>query len=129
MRRDQWRFEYAAGKLADAAATKIRYHSERLAFWKAKRTEVLNTIRAEGLEIDEKIVIGHSSPKARDWEHSSMISVRDDLREKLEECQRKLAYHSGKHVEYDGWHQALSANSDVPLRLHIDDWLYFFAKV
>jgi hypothetical protein len=129
MRRDRWRFEYAAGKLSDAAAKKVEYHSERLKFWKSKRTEVLNTIRAEGLEIDEKIVLGHSSPKARDWERSSMISVRDDLRNKLEECQNKLAYHTGKLGEYDGWHQALSANPDVPLRLHIDDWIYFFAKV
>jgi hypothetical protein len=128
MRRDQWRFEYVAGKLAEAAAAKHQYHSERIVFWKGKRTEVVDTIRAEGLEIDEKIVLAHSSPKARDWERSATIAVRDDLRNKLEECQNKLAYHTGKCVEYDGWHQALSANPDVPLRLHIDDWLFFFGK-
>ncbi|MGH8041532.1 MAG: hypothetical protein ACREPN_05760 [Rudaea sp.] len=129
MRRDQWRFEYAAGKLAEAAAVKMKFHRERLEWWKTKRKEVMDKIRSEGLEIDEKIAVGYVSPKAQDWQRSSQISVRDDLRSNLDECQTKLSHHTTQLRDYDGWHQALSANPDVPLRLHIDDWLFFFDKV
>ena len=59
MKRDEWKFEYTAARLAEAADAKISHHGERLAFWKGKRDEVLATIRAEGLEIDEKIVVGY----------------------------------------------------------------------
>ena len=75
MKRDEWKFEYTAARLAEAAEAKIAHHTERLAFWKAKRDEVLATIRAEGLEIDEKIAVGYQSPKSRDWERANRVSV------------------------------------------------------
>ncbi len=128
MRRDQWRFEYTAGKIAQAAAAKMKYHAERFDWWRAEREAVLQKIREEGLEIDEKIVLGYSSPKARDWENGARVSIRDDLRSKLEQCQSKLTLHQSKKIEYEGWHQALSANPDVALRLNIDDWLYFLGN-
>ena len=129
MRRNEWELEYTAGKLAEAATAKRQYHDERFAWWKAKRKETITKIRAEGIEIDEKIVIGfHDNPKTRDWDGAARVTVRDDLRADLHECQSKLSWHTEKRVEYHGWEQALSANPDVPLRLHIDDWLFFFGK-
>ncbi len=57
MLKDEWRFDYTAAKVADAARAKIAYHESRLAFWMGKREEIIATIRAEGIEVDEKIVL------------------------------------------------------------------------
>jgi len=62
MQREDWKFDYTAQRLAEAAQRKIDWHRERLAFWSGRREETLATIRAEGLEIDEKIA---ANPEAR----------------------------------------------------------------
>ena len=80
----------------------------------------------EGLEIDEKIVIGVHTPKARDWERANRVTVRDDLRMQLDEVLHKLKEHTGRLVAYDGWRQMLAANPEARLSLDIADWLYFF---
>ena len=59
MLRDEWKFNYAARDVAGAANAKVAYHTERVAFWKAKREEVMASIRSDGLEIDEKLVLAH----------------------------------------------------------------------
>ena len=102
------------------------WHRERLAFWGARREETLATIRSEGLEIDEKIVIGVHTPKARDWERANRVTVRDDLRMQLDEVLHKLKEHTERLVAYDGWRQMLAANPGARLSLDIADWLYFF---
>ncbi|MBS0583262.1 MAG: hypothetical protein JSS42_09190 [Proteobacteria bacterium] len=129
MRREEWQFEYLAGKLAEAAAAKLEYHQARIDWWKAKRTEIVDEIRTQGLDFEEKLVMNAGvSPKGRDWNNAATVSIRDDLRDGLEESQRKLAAHTNLLRDYSGWHQALSANVDVPLRLDINDWLFFFGK-
>jgi hypothetical protein len=115
-----------AGKLAEAAEAKIAHHDERLAFWKAMREETLATIRAEGLEIDEKIVAGYPTPKGQDWARANRVTVRDDLRQRLDECLAKLKWHTDLVREYDGWRQLLRAHPEARLALDVDDWLYFF---
>lgn len=126
MQRDGWKFDYTALRLAEAAQHRMDWHRERLAFWGARREETLATIRSEGLEIDEKIVIGVHTPKARDWERANRVTVRDDLRQQLDEVLHKLKEHTERLVEYDGWRQMLAANPEAWLSLDIADWLYFF---
>ena len=128
MKRDEWKFEYTAARLAEAADAKISHHSERLAFWKGKRDEVLATIRADGLEIDEKIVVGYQSPKSRDWDRANRVSVRDDLRQKLDEVLEKLRDHTEQLTQYEGWSQMLCANPEQRVGLDIDDWLFFLRR-
>jgi len=128
MQRDEWKFDYTAGHLAKAASDKIAYHEGRLQFWRTTRDGVMNTIRSEGLEIDEKIVLGHRSPKSRDWDHGAEVMIRNDLQKDLGECHEKLKWHTGKLEEYVGWHQVLEANPENRLALDIEDWLFFFAK-
>ena len=128
MQRNEWKFDYTAARLAEVAQAKIDHHAERLAFWKGKREEVLATIRAEGLEIDEKIVVGVQSPKARDWERANRVTVRDHLRFRLAEVLDKLRFHTEQLSQYDGWQQLLLANPEARLGLHIDDWLFFFGR-
>ena len=103
MRREEWRFEYTANNMATAAETKIKFHAERLEWWKSKRHEVMDKIRSEGIEIDEKISLAYLSPKSRDWAQSTQVTIRDDLRNNLSECQEKLAHHTQKQNEYIGW--------------------------
>lgn len=128
MQRNEWTFDYTAARLAEAAQAKIVHHTERLSFWKGKREEVLATIRADGLAIDEKIVVGMQSTKARDWERANRVTVRDDLRHDLDEVLDKLRFHTEQLAEYDGWQQLLLANPEARLALHIDDWLFFFGR-
>ncbi|WP_156822050.1 hypothetical protein [Azoarcus sp. KH32C] len=129
MLRNEWKFAYTAAKLAEAAHTKLDHHDQRIAFWKAKKDEVMALIRSEGLEIDEKIVLQYSSPKARDWERGAQVMVRNDLSTDLDECVKKLAWHTDKRKDYDGWLQALSAAPEERHELDIDDWLFFFGRV
>jgi len=128
MKREEWTFEYTASKLADAAQAKVDWHRERLAWWKDKKDEVMGTIRKEGLEVDEKISLGFSSPKSRDWERGAQVMVRNDLQKDLDECMEKLKAHTLKLNEYSGWQQVLSANPESRQSLDINDWLFFFGR-
>ena len=128
MQRNEWKFEFTAAKLAQAAQSKIAHHQTRLEFWRAKREEVLATIRAEGLEIDEKIVMGYQTPKARDWERANRVSIRDDLRQRLDECLDKLRSHTDLLAQYDGWSQLLLANPEQRVALDVEDWLFFYGR-
>ena len=128
MLRTTWKFPYPAARLAEAAQARHAYHDERLAWWTAKRAQVMETIRAEGLEIDERLVLAHPNPKARDWDRGAKVMVRNDLQEDLDECLTKLRHHTEKRRDYDGWMQALQANAGAPLELDIEDWLFFFGR-
>lgn len=128
MLRNEWKFDYTAGKLAAATQDKITFHTDRLDFWKKKREEVLATIRSEGIEVDEKIVLGFRNPKSRDWERGGQVMVRNDLQKDLEEVYDKLHWHTEKLGQYEAWEQVLSANQESRLQLDVEDWQFFFAK-
>ena len=128
MLRNEWKFEYTANKLATAAQEKIAFHQERLVFWKQKRESVLATIRSEGIEVDEKIVLGFRNPKSRDWERGGQVMVRNDLQKDLEEVYDKLHWHTEKLGNYEAWEQVLSSNPESRLSLDVDDWQFFFAR-
>lgn len=128
MLRQDWGFDYTATKLADAADLKKVFHQERLDWWKAKRQEVMTTIRSEGLEIDEKIALEYRNPKQRDWNQGSQVMVRNDLQRDLSECLEKLGHHTQQLQQYDGWQQVLAANAEARVKLDIDDWLFFFGR-
>lgn len=128
MQRSEWKFDYPAPKLAEAARAKIAYHAEHLDFWMKKREELMGTIREEGIEVNEKIALGYSNPKMRDWDRGGEIMIRNDLRKGLAETFEKLAYHTGKRDTYDGWQQVLEGNPEAVLSLDIEDWLFFFGR-
>ena len=62
MQRETWKFDYTAGKLAEAAQSKIAYHQGHLNLWKAKREELLVTIRSEGNERKSQLTIAMLTP-------------------------------------------------------------------
>ncbi len=128
MQRKEWEFEYTASKLAEAAQAKVKWHNERLEWWKNKKNEVFATIRKEGLEVDEKISLEFKNPKSRDWDRGAQVMVRNDLQKDLDECMDKLQAHTLRLNEYGGWQQVLAANTENRQSLDIDDWLFFFGK-
>lgn len=128
MQREKWAFAYTGQTLAEAAKTKIAYHTERLDWWKTKKDEVTATIRSDGIEVDEKIALDYTNPKARDWDRGGEILVRNDLRKQLAECFQKLAEHANSIEEYGAWLQALTANPSQSFELDIQDWLFFFGR-
>lgn len=128
MLRDQWKFRYTARQLAEAAQAKIAFHQSRLDFWEARRKEVIDEIKADGIEVNEKTVLQFGSPKMRDFQQGGDIMIRNDLRKSLAESYEKLAYHTGRRDTYDGWQQVLGANAEDAIELDIDDWLFFFGQ-
>lgn len=128
MLREEWKFAYSVESLVQAAQQKLQHHEDRLRFWKDTKQSVMDTIRAEGLELDETITSALANPKARDWHRSAQVMVRKDLQKDLEECLDKLEWHTAQRDEYDGGHQAISAQSGKMLELHIQDWLFFFGR-
>jgi len=88
----------------------------------------MTTIRVEGIEVSEKIAVAYANPKARDWDNSSDIMIRNDLRKGLVETSNKLAYHTEQRDTYDGWQQVLAANPESRMALDITDWLFFFGR-
>lgn len=128
MLRNDWKFEYKASTLADAARKRLGHHEERLAFWRAKKDEVWATIRREGLEVNERIAMADRSPKSFDYERGAKVLVRNDLQADLDEVLAKLKYHTNLHAQFHGWCQALEANPDVVFELDIDDWQFFYGR-
>lgn len=129
MRRNEWTFQHAAGQIAEATRSKIDYHQTQLAFWKDKREEVIATIRSEGIEVDEKIVLAFQNPKSRDWDRAGQVLVRNDLQRDLHEIYDKLRDHTEALSEYQAWEKVLLAHPEDCLALDIQDWLYFFGRV
>ncbi|MBK8751637.1 MAG: hypothetical protein IPL99_08285 [Candidatus Competibacteraceae bacterium] len=78
--------------------------------------------------ITGKFTGGYISPKSRDWERGAQVTVRNDLKKDLDECLKKLAYHTGLIEDYSGWYQVLNANPEARLSLDHEDWLFFFGQ-
>lgn len=128
MRRDSWKFRYTGSDLSEAATARLAFHQERIQWWKQQRGEVMQRIRAEGLEIDESLAVGYRSPKSRDWEDATRVNIRRDLREQLNECSHKLAQHTELAISYSAWRRVLQANPEASLKLDHADWQFFFSS-
>jgi hypothetical protein len=74
---------YPARILAAAAETRLVYHDERIRFWTARRAELMAVIRSKGIEVNERIVLSHPSPKAR----ASALHPQQALRANQDPCQ------------------------------------------
>lgn len=124
MNRTQWIFSYPANTLFDAAMEKRRHHAERLGWWEQKKAEVVTTIRAEGIEVDESLadLISNS------YQRGGTVHVRADLVRDVQECVQKIREHRAKVEDYDGWAQVLSSQGSTTFGLHQEDWLFFFGS-
>ena len=122
MNRTEWRFEYTGARLAEAAAARRDERLAKLEKWTATKADVMEKIKASGIEVDEGLAPSHSNTSYR----SPRVVIDTALAEQLQECHGKIQSHKQAADGYDGWHQILAANPEKSLALDHDDWLYFF---
>lgn len=124
--RNKWAFAYTADRLLTAAQAKKSYSEARVKWWADKREEVLNKIRAEGLEVDESLNV---DPKfSSNYARQPTVQIRNDLLRDLQECNEKRREHTEKVSDYSAWIQVLESQGQSTLQLDQDDWLFFFGK-
>lgn len=129
MQRTEWSFEYTAAKLAEAAKTKKTHHEERLAWWEEKQKNVIEAVKANGLEVTESLAMEYATRTAFSGAgRGAQLTVKNDYQTKLNECHQKIVGHGEKVKEYDGWLQMLEANAEQWVKLNIEDWLFFFGR-
>jgi len=129
MNRNLWKFSYTAEKLLIASHSKKNWHESRLNWWAKKRDEVKETIKSDGIEIDESVAFGSTAYVSNKSAHrDSSVSIRNDLVKDLTECVQKVSEHQNKIKDYDAWIQVLESQGQTSLELHQDDWLFFFGK-
>lgn len=122
-KRDEWEFEYTARDIAKAAVVKLNYHHERLEWWTGRQAEVMEEIRARGIQVHE----GQSRTNTNSG-YGPSVTVDTQLQRDLAEATEKITEHKQKVAAYDGWVQTLEANAEARLKLKHDDYLYFFSK-
>lgn len=124
MKRNEWTFDYPVSDLAAAAAKRRAHHEARLAWWEEKKAEVIEEVRASGLEISEDIAALYANTAALG---GARVVVKDDCQRKLSECHTKIKQHGEKAREYAGWEAVLTSRPATERReLQADDWLFFF---
>jgi hypothetical protein len=129
MNRHEWKFMYTADRLLGAATTKKAWHESRLHWWAKKRDEIKETIKSEGIEIDESVAFGTETYLSNKSTHrGSTVSIRNDLVKDLTECVNKVSEHQNKVKDYDAWMQVLTSQGQATFDLNQDDWLFFFGK-
>ena len=126
MNRDKWSFPYTADKLLHAAKLKHNHHTKRLEWWENKKKQVLQTIKSEGITVDESQAAEFS--KLSSYNRGTTVDIREDLKNDLNECVTKTKEHNNKIQGYDAWMQVLEAQGQSSFELNQEDWLYFFGK-
>lgn len=129
MKRDEWTFEYTAAKLAEAAAAQAAFRRRRFEFWKEKKAEVMQQIKASGLTVHEDIATGLlDKTYTTSLRGGAQVLVDPTLQQDLNECVSKMRAHSDMARQYDGWEQVLHGNPETRVQLDHDDWMFFFGK-
>lgn len=123
--RHSWEFEYPASTISEAAKRKREHHAARLDWWKNKQDEVINEVRANGLEVSESVSSLYASSMAP---QGAQLIVKNEYQNKLNECHQKIQKHAELISEYDGWAEVLASNGEAKLKLKQADWLFFFGS-
>lgn len=124
-KRDEWEFPYSANKLLEAATVKHTHHAARLKWWEDKKNEVVEKVKAEGIEIDESLADANLS---NSYNRGQSVQIRTDLVRDLQECVGKIREHRSKVGDYDAWMQVLASQGQASFPLQQEDWLFFFGK-
>lgn len=126
MLRHEWQFDYTASKLATASKAKIEVHKKKFDWWEAKKAETMERIKATGIQIHDSVASTYSNVKGG---YGPQIEIEAGMQRDLSECQSKILEHHRLIREYEGWLQVFEANPQSGLKLHHDDWLFFFGDL
>ncbi len=125
MKRTDWKFQYTAAKLAEAAAIKRTKHQGKLKWWEEKKAETMKKVAETGITVQDSVASSYSNTKGG---FGPEIVIDETLQRDLTECQRKIMEHNKLVQEYDAWFQVLSGNSEARVDLDHDDYLFFFGE-
>lgn len=137
MKREKWKFQFKADEVRVAAEVKVKFHTEREAWWRAKKEEVMVEIKTSGVSIDESIVdelgkIGYSNTmhlqSVRGIGGGPQIRIDPELVQRLQECHGKVDEHKDKLKAYTAWVEVLTAGGTQLLTLDHEDYLFFYGK-
>ena len=133
MKRDDWTVMYTGKALYDAAIMKVTYHESRQKWWLNKKIELIDKIRAEGINVTESVVdelgkLGYSTSNANIGGNGPHIQIDAGLAAQVREASQKVHEHVDKITGYRAWVQMLDAHKDMNFALDNDDWIYFFGK-
>lgn len=124
MKRKDWKSSIERAALKVAAEIKLARHQERLKFWQAKETEVMQRIKDDGLEISDSLAGMTYSNAGR----GPQVMVRAEYQQDLNECHSKINEHQSKVTEYQGWVEFLGSPGPREVEVEIDDYLFFFGS-
>lgn len=125
MKRNEWKFQYTASKLAEAASAKRTKHQGKLQWWEDKKAETMKKVTEMGIEVHDSVASNYSNTKGG---YGPEIMIDSGLQRNLTECQRKIMEHHKLVQEYDAWFQVLTGNSESRVDLDHDDYLFFFGE-
>lgn len=119
--RNSWTFEYQVKEVLDACRARMKYHEERIAWWKNERDEVEKKLRDSGVTFNEPTYTGGARLEAR---------LDDTLTSRLAECRTSVNWHENRYNDYEAFEEALFRETamDNPATLHLtaDDVNFFF---
>lgn len=139
MKREKWKFQFKADEVNAAAGAKVKFHTDRLAWWQGKKEEVMTEIKTTGISIDESIVdelgkagyAGYQTltvQNARFGNAAPQVRIDPALVQRLNEAHGKIEEHKGKVKAYTAWVEVLGAGGSQLLTLDHEDYLFFYGK-
>lgn len=91
MKRDDWVFDYPVSELLAGAKTKQEIHQAKLTWWTEKQTEVMQNLRATGIDIKDSVAAGYSATMGM---FGPQVVVDPGLQRDLIECREKMRHHT-----------------------------------
>lgn len=133
MKRDDWTMPYTGKTLLQAAKEKLTFHEGRKTWWTQKKDELIEKIRAEGINVTESVVdelgkLGYSTSANLAF-GGPTIQIDAGLAAQVREAAQKVHEHKEKIGQYNAWAQMLEAAPEAAsFDLAHDDWMFFFGK-
>lgn len=124
--RKDWQSSLARVDVLDAAKKRVAHHTARLSFWKSKKSEVMDTIKREGLTVEESVAGANYTTSNAVAQRHPQVMVRNDLQKDLDECATRIYHHQNELHDFQVWVDFLSAEGPSMLDLDRDDYKYFF---
>ena len=125
--RTSWKIKMPAANVYVAAQEKLEFHKERLAIWEEARSATIETIKSNGVVIEESVLNDFGTSTYSNSGRQPGVSVNSELVRDLNEANTKITEHKDKVRAFDSWVQFLSSATG-DLELTLSDYLYFFGK-
>lgn len=132
--RHEWEFEYNGAQLAEAAALQRDFRITRVKVWEDQKAAVIQRIRESGINVNDSLVerLRNNPDQAKylgtQARRGAQITIDETMQTDLDECFLKINEHMRLRNEYAAWCQVFTANPDAHVKLHHDDWVYFFLR-